>query len=52
MTDGVDMPPPARGRERLANSPVDFCSEQSAQAEGRGSTESVMTLYTNINFQL
>jgi tRNA(Ile)-lysidine synthase len=28
--DGVDMPPPARGRERLANGPVDLCSEQVA----------------------
>ena len=27
---GDDMPPPARGRERLANGPVDLCSEQVA----------------------
>ena len=27
---GDDMPPPARGRERLANGPVDLCSEQAA----------------------
>ena len=33
---GDDMPPPARGRERLANGPVDLCSEQPAVAGAAG----------------
>jgi len=30
---GNDMPPPARGRERQANGPVDLCSEQLSVAK-------------------
>ena len=30
------MPPTARGRERLANGPVDLCSEQPAVAGAAG----------------
>lgn len=33
---GVDIPPSARGRERSANGPVDFCSEQPAVAGAAG----------------
>ena len=33
---GIDMPPPARGRERLANGPVDLCSEQLAASQAAG----------------
>ena len=33
---GIDMPPPARGRERLANGPVDLCSEQFARSQAAG----------------
>ena len=33
---GSDMPPTARGRERLANGPVDLCSEQFAGSQAAG----------------
>ena len=33
---GIDMPPPVRGRERLANGPVDLCSEQFAGSQAAG----------------
>lgn len=37
-TAGVDMPPPARGRKRLANGPADLCSAQPAEAGTEGQT--------------
>jgi len=33
MKGNLTMPPPARGRERQANGPVDLCSEQLSVAK-------------------